>query len=74
MKDTQVKRVLRFMREHGSITSLEAIENFGCTRLAAVIHKIRHVWNIDIDMEMVSVRNRYGETCRVARYRLAAAE
>lgn len=73
MKDTQVKRTLRFMREHGSITSLEAIEAFGCTRLAAVIHVIRHVWHIDIDMEMVEVKNRYGETCRVARYKLAAA-
>ena len=72
MKDTQVRRVLRYMREHGSITPLQAIEAFGCTRLAAVIHTLRHVWHIDIDMEMVAVKNRYGETCRVARYRLAA--
>lgn len=72
MKDTQVRRVLRFMREHGSITPLQAIEAFGCTRLAAVIHTIRHKWNIDVDMEIVAVRNRYGETCHVARYRLAA--
>lgn len=72
MKDTQVRRVLRFMREHGSITSLQAIDAFGCTRLAAVIHTIRHVWHIDIEMEMVEVPNRYGETCRVARYKFAA--
>ena len=72
MKDTQVRRTLRYMREHGSITPLEAIESFGCTRLAAVIHTIRHVWHIDIDMEMVAVKNRYGETCHVARYKLAA--
>ena len=71
MKDTQVKRALRYMREHGSITPLEAIEAFGCTRLAAVIHVIRRM-GIGVDMEMVAVRNRYGETCHVARYRLAA--
>ena len=72
MKDTQVKRALRYMQEHGSITSLDAIEAFGCTRLAAVIHTIRHSMGIDVDMEMVAVKNRYGETCHVARYRLAA--
>ena len=70
MKDTQIKRVLRFMKEHGSITSLQAIEAFGCTRLAAVIHTIRHAMGIDVEMEMVDVKNRFGETCRVARYRL----
>lgn len=73
MKDTQVRRTLRFMREHGSITSLEAFDAFGCTRLAAVIHVIRHVWHIDVESEMVTVKNRYGEPCRVARYKLAAA-
>lgn len=73
MKETHVRRTLRFMREYGSITSIQAIEAFGCTRLAAVIHTIRHVWNIDVDMEMVTVKNRFGETCRVARYKLAAA-
>ena len=71
-KDTQARRALRFMREHGSITSLDAIDAFGCTRLAAVIYVIRHEWNIDIDMERVSVKNRFGETCHVARYKLAA--
>ena len=72
MKDTQAKRTLRFMREHGSITPLQAIEAFGCTRLAAVIHTLRHEWHIGIDKEMIPVTNRYGETCHVARYRLTA--
>lgn len=72
MKETQVRRALRFMREHGSITSLDAFETFGCTRLAAVIYTIRHDWNIDVDMEMVNVKNRFGGTCRVARYSIAA--
>lgn len=71
MKDTQVKRVLRYMREYGSITPLEAIASFGCTRLAAVIHVIRRM-GIGVDMKMVAVRNRYGETCHVAEYRLSA--
>ena len=70
--ESQVKRTLRFMREHGSITPLQAYEAFGYTRLAAVIYTIRHDWNIDVDMEMVNVKNRFGETCRVARYSIAA--
>ena len=71
MKDTQVKKVLRFMNENGSITSLQAIRELGCTRLAAVIHIIRHSLGIDVEREMVAVKNRDGETCHVARYKLA---
>lgn len=70
MKDTQVDRTLRFMVENGSITSLQAISEFGCTRLADVIFKIRRR-GIDVKTETISVKNRYGETAHVARYSLA---
>ena len=71
MKDTQVNKVLRFMKEHGSITSFQAIMEFGCTRLAAVIHTIRHTLGIDVETEMIAVKNRDGEMRHVARYKLA---
>lgn len=69
-KDTQAKLVLRFMQEHGAITSLEAFMNFGITRLAAVIHMMRKS-GLDVVTEMITTKNRYGQTCHVARYKFA---
>ena len=38
---TQRKEILRYMRERGSITPLEALQHFGCLRLAARILELR---------------------------------
>lgn len=68
-KDTQVKKIIRFMKKHGSITTMQAF-GIGVTRLASRIFDIRRM-GIEIESEMVSVKNREGETCRVARYKIA---
>lgn len=39
--DTQCELILRYMDEHGSITSLEAMKLFGCMRLASRISDLR---------------------------------
>ena len=39
--DSQCELILRYMDEHGSITSLEAMKNFGCMRLASRISDLR---------------------------------
>lgn len=38
---SQVKDIARYLAEHGSITALEALEEFGCFRLAARIYDVR---------------------------------
>ena len=40
-KKTQKERVLEFMEEGNSITPIEALERFGCFRLAHIIWEIR---------------------------------
>ena len=40
-KRTQKERVLKFMEEGNSITPIEALERFGCFRLAHIIWEIR---------------------------------
>ena len=40
-KKTQKERVLKFMEEGNSITPIEALERFGCFRLAHIIWEIR---------------------------------
>ena len=64
---SQATDVIEFIRDHGSITTKQAADQLGCYRLAARVFDIRAV-GIPVEKEMVSVQNRKGETCRVARY------
>ena len=64
---TQAERVLEHMRKYGSITSLEAINEYGILRLASRISDLRRK-GYHVDSKMDVVQNRYGEKCRVKRY------
>ena len=66
---SQEKKILEYIKEHGSITTLDAFTDLGCARLSARIANLRSK-GIDIVSEQVSVRNRFGQTCHVARYSL----
>ena len=66
---TQCERVLRHMRDYGSITSAEAITEYGIYRLASRISDLKKQ-GIPIEKEMVSGKNRYGEPTSFARYSL----
>jgi len=67
MRMNQATRIVEYMRDHGSITALEAMRDLGCYRLAARIHDIKEL-SYDIKRDFVSVPNRYGETTKIARY------
>ncbi|MBQ0113382.1 MAG: hypothetical protein KBT03_09655 [Bacteroidales bacterium] len=63
----QAERVMEYMRYNGSITSLEAINELGITRLSAVIFNIKEAgW--DIRDKFIKVKNRFDEECRVKQY------
>ena len=72
MKKTksQKSEILRYLQTHKrGITSLQAIELFGATRLSDIIFRLRKEgW--DIETEQLVVRNRYGHVTTVARYKL----
>lgn len=63
---SQATDVIEFIRDNGSITTMQAF-GLGITRLASRVHDLRRV-GIPVEKEMVSVPNRKGEMCRVARY------
>ena len=42
LKDSQRELVLRRLEKVGSITSVYAIDHFGATRLASIIHNLRN--------------------------------
>jgi hypothetical protein len=68
--NTHTFKVLQWMKKGLSITSWQAIDEFGCTRLADVIYRLRNEYGLTIKDEMVSVVNRHGRTVKIARYEL----
>lgn len=63
----QCQRVLSYIDEHGSITSLEAINKLGITRLSARIKDIKDS-GIKIVDDWVYVPTRFDDETRVKRY------
>lgn len=70
-KMTQGLAVLQHLQKHGSITSMEAFELYGCTRLSARIYDFRHNLGLTIDSIDRTVKNRYGESCTYSEYVMA---
>ena len=66
---SQKEEILKYMRNNGGITQLQATNSLGCTRLAARISDLRAEGH-DIKKEMITVRKRFGGKARVARYSL----
>lgn len=66
---TQEEKVLRHLKELGSITSWEAIMEYGITRLSAKIFNLRKQ-GYEIEKEYVTTKNRFGEYCTFAKYML----
>ena len=65
---TQCDMVLDYMKEFGSITTMEAFRDIGVTRLSARISDLRFR-GYKIKKEPETVKTRYGKTTTVARYR-----
>lgn len=64
---TQKERIVKYMDDFGSISTMEAFTQLGITRLASRIHEL--VSNgMPIKKEMVSSKNRYGEEVHYMRY------
>lgn len=64
---TQSDRILRHLRDYGSITPVEALADYGCMRLGARIYDLKRAGHA-ITTERVEGRNRYGEKTHYAKY------
>lgn len=66
---TQCDRILRHFQDYGSITSLEAMKEYGIMRLASRISDLRRL-GYTIKKTTETSKNRYGEPTSYARYSL----
>lgn len=63
----KAQRVFDYIKDFGSITTFEACNDLGETRLSARIFELKDR-GFDISYEWIEVLNRYKEKCRVKRY------
>lgn len=63
------KAVLQWLKTGASISSMEAIENFGATRLSAIIFNLRKR-GYNIETVWCEGTDRFGNPSRFARYYL----
>lgn len=66
---TQCDAILDYIKTHGEITQLEALQEIGCMRLASRISDLKTA-GYPIKKEMRSRKNYNGETKHFAAYRL----
>lgn len=64
---TQTERVLDYMKSNGSISTWQAFEELGITRLASRINDIEKS-GIVIDRQTVLQTNRYGDKIHYTKY------
>ena len=69
MKATQAERILDYMEEFGSITQMDALRDLGIMRLASRISDLKRK-GYHIESETEPVKNRYGETSYIKRYKV----
>jgi hypothetical protein len=66
---TMQERTVWYMKTYGSISSLEAIQELGNTRLSGTIYSLKQKGYL-ISSEQDHARNRWGDTTTFARYRI----
>lgn len=66
-KYNKTKAVLEHLQKYGSITSLEAFEQYGASRLSAIIYNLRKR-GYKIDTEDVQCIDRYGNSTIYGNY------
>ena len=70
MKLTQCQKIIDYMTQFGSISSFEAFADLGIVRLASRIHDLK-CQGYNIESEIKTSKNRFGETVSFKVYRLA---
>ena len=68
MERTQTNAVLMHLKNHGHITSMEAIHLYRATRLSDIILRLRTKHEIETAMKESAVENEYGCKSRYAEY------
>ena len=64
---TQCEKVIEYIKQFGSITTMDAFSDLGITRLASRIHDLTNQ-GYEFDKKYIHKRNRYGEPIHYLEY------
>lgn len=64
----KTKAIMLHLQEKGSITSWEAIKEYGATRLSAIIFNLRNKYGMDIRTEQIDFTDRFGSKASYGKY------
>lgn len=67
-KMNKTKAILLHLQQYGSITSWQAIKEYGATRLSAIIYNLRNKYDLNIITEDVEFTDRYGTKASYGKY------
>lgn len=73
-KMNKTKAVMLHLQQYGSITSWEAIKEYGATRLSAIIYNLRNKYDMNIINQEVDFIDRYGTNSSYVKYILVKEE
>lgn len=65
----KTKLILEHLKNNEGITSIQAFELYGATRLSAIIFNLKKS-HLKIESHWKTGKDRYGNTCRFVEYRL----
>ena len=71
LKNTYIYQVKKWLESGRTITTKQAIDELGCTRLSAVIFRLVNEYGMPISKDTIHVKNRHGRWVEVAKYYLA---
>lgn len=67
MMITQNEMIIQYIKDYGSITPLEALQEFGCMRLASRIRELKKK-GYEINSCIIKSKNRYGKPMHYTKY------
>ena len=68
MSKDKTSKIVEYMKEHGSITPMDALNKFHVFRLASIIYNLREHHGCDIDTLMEEGQDADGNKVEYARY------
>ena len=66
----QKEQVMEYLHEHGSITPMEAIAEYGITKLSTVVSLLIRKDGVAISKKLINGVNRFGKRTCYMEYRL----
>lgn len=69
-KNTYTYQVMQWLKSGRTITSKQAIDELGCTRLAAIIKNLKTNYGLAIESIPLVVKNRNNRNVTIAKYKL----